>query len=157
MKTLWFSLYFSMNIWGLLLSISQLPFPRLLQLVSSYLMTNSRGTAKQGVLSSPAGSVHKREAETTAVTCTNALQKGGGSEGLLYVLKVFILPVTNSGSLENVVKQGFDSSCTSWPSWLFNPVIIIILKHIGIVPKFTRDFSQSACPCAFQPHFWLLC
>lgn len=43
----------------------------------------------------------------------NALQKGGGIEDLLRILGVLILPVTNSGSLENVVKQGFDTSCTS--------------------------------------------
>lgn len=74
--------------------------------------------------------------------CTNDLQKGGGIEGLLYALKVFILPVTNSGSLENVVKQGFASSCTSWPVMLlFNPVILTILKHVCIMPKFARDFS----------------
>lgn len=101
--------------------------------------------------------IKQRQKPLTSL-CRNALQKGGGIEGLLHVLGVFILPATNSGSLENAVKQGFDTSCTSWPVMLlFNPVILTILKHLCTMPKSERDFIQPACPCAFQPHFWLLC
>lgn len=62
-KTLWFSLYISVNIWGLLLSISELPFTTLLQQVSSYLMTNSREAATQGALSSAPAGLSIKEAE----------------------------------------------------------------------------------------------
>lgn len=103
-------------------------------------MTNSRGAAKQGVPCVQLGLSPKERQKPLLSLCTNDLQKGGGTGGLLYVLEAFILPVSTSGSLENVVKQGFDSSCTSWPSWLFNPVMLTILKHI-CKKNLTKDFS----------------
>lgn len=109
-----------------------------------------RGSHTRCTFKCTSWSVHKRgRTETTAVTLNNDLQKGGGTEALLYVLEAFILPVTNSGSLENVVKQGFDSS---WPSWLLNPVILTRVRHAYIMNP-TRDFSYPAFPCAFQSHF----
>lgn len=63
--------------------------------------------------------------------CTNDLQKERGTEGLLYILELFVLTVTNSSSLENVVTQDFDASCTSWPAMLLSAVVILYWSIYG--------------------------
>lgn len=43
--------------------------------------------------------------------CTNDLLKQRGTKGLLYVLEFLVLRVTNPVSAENMVTQGFNTSC----------------------------------------------
>lgn len=57
--------------------------------------------------------------------CTNDVQKERGTEGLLYILELFVLTVTNSSSLENVVTQDFDTSYTSWLVMFLSAVVIL--------------------------------
>lgn len=112
--------------------------------------------AKEGVLPGPPGHVHKTETATTISVCTNGLQQGGGTEGLLYILEFFVLPVTNSGSFENVAKRGFDTICTSWAVMLlFNPGILTILKHIFI--SSLQEISASLHPHVHSSHIFDCC
>jgi len=76
-------------------------------------MSSSRGQQNKTCFQLQLGMSIKQRPTPLISLCANDLQKGGGTEDLLYILEVFVLPGTNSGSFENVVTQDFDTSCTS--------------------------------------------
>lgn len=95
--------------------------------------------------------------------CTNDVQKERGTAGLLYILELFVLTVTNSSSLENVVTQDFDTSCTNWLVMFLSAVVILYWSIYGctlaLVSAQVCRRAQLAryAPCASQPRFWWLC
>lgn len=122
-------------------------------MVCSYLMASSRGQQNKMYSQVQLGTSIKLRQKLLISLCINDLQKGGGTEALLWVLEVFVLPVTNSGSLENVVPQGFDTSCTSWPAMLFNPVLLTILKHVFINAQVCKGLQLACMPMCIPVTF----
>lgn len=117
-------------------------------------MASSRGHQNKMYCQVQLGLSIKQRQKPLIPLCTKDLQKGEGTEGLLHILEVFVLPVTNSGSLEKVVTQGFDTSCTSWPVMLlFNPVTLTILKHVRINAQVCKRFQIACMPMCIPVTF----